>query len=543
MIRTTRRTASGLVVVGSQEPNILHLPESDPKLGSAGQEVVELAQMAGLELDPWQAGFIAEACTYRKETFYNPYTDRIEHKWAARDVGLMISRQNGKGSILEARELAGLFLFGERLITHSAHQFDTSVEAFERIMFLIENTPDFDKEVDTVSRSHGTEGITLRRKEVFRADGTKELRPAQRLKFRTRTKGGGRGFTGDCLVLDEAMILEAIQIRALMPTLSARPNPQLWYTGSAGDRASTEFGRIRSRALNDRDETDDPELLYAEWSAQLCDMFCDPDCTEHDDPADPITWAKANASMNIAEDHGLRTETIRADYRAMDLDSFAAEHLGIGDWPVDGSGWLLIPKKAWNSRSDKTSEIVGKFCLGVDVAAESAWGTIVAAGANRHGDTHVEVTSNELEDKFDHRPGSQWIVDRVVEIWDRQRKDIECVVIDMSGPAGELVPELIARGVKVVNPTPREFALACNDFHHAVMPKRGEVATLTHIGQDILTSAVRVCDKKTVADLWAFSKINSSADISPLYAATLAKHGYKQFVFGKKAAAPWAFRM
>jgi hypothetical protein len=131
----------------------------------------------------------------------------------------------------------------------------------------------------------------------------------------------------------------------------------------------------------------------------------------------------------------------------------------------------------------------------------------------------------------------------VCEIWDRQRKDIACVVIDMAGPAGELVPELIARGVKVVNPTVREFALACGDLHHAVMPKRGEVATVTHIDQDVLNNAVRVSDKRQLADLWAFSKINSSADISPLYAVTLAKHGYKQFIFGKKAAAPWAFRM
>ena len=35
--------------------------------------------------------------------------------WAALDVGLLVPRQSGKTSLLVARELAGLFLFGERL--------------------------------------------------------------------------------------------------------------------------------------------------------------------------------------------------------------------------------------------------------------------------------------------------------------------------------------------------------------------------------------------------------------------------------------------
>jgi hypothetical protein len=38
------------------------------------------------------------------------------------DVGLVVPRQNGKGTILEARELAGLFLFGESIL-HTSHEF------------------------------------------------------------------------------------------------------------------------------------------------------------------------------------------------------------------------------------------------------------------------------------------------------------------------------------------------------------------------------------------------------------------------------------
>lgn len=167
----------------------------------------------------------------RDEVYWNEVLGGQRRKYAALEFGLVVARQNGKGSLLEARELAGLYLLGERLIVHSAHQFDTSLEAFSRILVLIESTPDLDREVMRVSRSHGEEGI--------------ELKSGQRLRFRTRTRGGGRGFTGDCLILDEAMYLGPQIMAALLPTLSARPNPQIIYTGSAGTKESIQLGRVR----------------------------------------------------------------------------------------------------------------------------------------------------------------------------------------------------------------------------------------------------------------------------------------------------------
>jgi hypothetical protein len=84
---------------------------------------------------------------------------------------------------------------GERLIIHSAHQFDTSLEHFPPAAVPDREHPGTDEARvrSGVKRSHGEEGI--------------ELRTGQRIRFRTRTKGGGRGFSGDCLILNEAMEL------------------------------------------------------------------------------------------------------------------------------------------------------------------------------------------------------------------------------------------------------------------------------------------------------------------------------------------------
>ena len=246
---------SGLVIPrrGDQAPRILHAP---PRVSSAGADVAELADIAGLTLDPWQRLVLDNALGLREDG-----------SWAAFEIGLVVGRQNGKGALLEAIELGSLFLFDEELCIHSAHLFDTSLEAFKRILGLIENTPDLDRMVKRVSRSHGEEGIEVMRDGALR-----------RLRFRSRTAGGGRGFTCDRLVLDEAMILTDRAVGSILPTLSAVPDPQVIYTGSAGMRDSTALGRVRTRGV----KGEDPRLCYAEWSIDPCTSFCPPDCEEHD---------------------------------------------------------------------------------------------------------------------------------------------------------------------------------------------------------------------------------------------------------------------
>ncbi|MGY4986485.1 hypothetical protein [Streptomyces nigrescens] len=97
------------------------------------------------------------------------------------------------------------------------------------------------------------------------------------------------------MILNQAMYLGSQAVGALMPTLSARPNAQLWYTGSAGDQESTQLGRVRARAL----KGDDPRLFYAEWSINPCTDFCTQDCEDHDPPDAVDSYAKANPALGI----------------------------------------------------------------------------------------------------------------------------------------------------------------------------------------------------------------------------------------------------
>lgn len=452
-----------------------------PAVTSAGQEVIELAAMAGLILDPWQQLLVHGMCA-----------EREDGKWAAFEVGVCVPRQNGKNGALEARELAGLFLFGERLLIHSAHQFDTSLEAFLRLKFLIENTDDFRRRVRRVSHSHGDEGVTLKN--------------GQRIRFRTRTGGGGRGFSCDFLALDEAMDISEKAHGALLPTLSARDNPQVVYTGSAVDEDVHDngivFARVRDRAL--RRESD---LAYYEWRPQVPAKENGeeggPDEVTPELAADPQAWQAANPAHRIR----ITTEHIAKEQRSMNPRTFAVERLGVGAWPSVNAKPAEIDLEKWVRCRDEDSVIRDPVVIAYDVRPDRGASAIVAAGWRDDGLPGVEV--------IDHRAGTGWVTDRLQGLQDSHFP--EAIGCDGKSPGAALLGTLKNLGVEVEAWTLDDHARACGVFFDCV-----ENETLRHLGTQDLDNAVRGAAKRSVGDRWLWSRRESQVDITPLVAATLA---------------------
>lgn len=489
------------VQLGVQRPRIEAVP---PARSSAGEEAVELAARAGLHLDPWQQYVLDRALG-----------EGDDGRWAAFEVGLLVARQNGKGSILEARELAGLFLFGERLIIHSAHLFETSMEHFLRILQLIEATPELDRRVKRVSRAHGEEGI--------------QLKSGQRLKFKTRTKGGGRGLSGDLVVLDEAMELPDAAMSALMPTLSARPNPQLWYAGSAVDQTVHGHGVVLARVRERGMSGDDPSLAYLEWSVDPDVYNAAPETVA----SDPEAWAQANPGLGIR----ISGEYVANEQRSLDPRGFATERLTVGDWPdVSEGADQVIAASTWRRLADPTSTLDGQVAFAVDTTPERDWTAIVAGGVRADGRKHVEITGDA--DGLDHRPGTRWVVPRLLELIERWQPC--AVMIDSRSPAASLIPELEQAGVKVtsgppdpdhllVKATTADMVQACGGFFDAATSD-----LLRHLGQEQLGRALASAKRRSLGDAWAWAR-KSGGDISPLVAATLASHAHT--LYGHQQAA------
>jgi len=221
---------------GSQTPRVSNVPPYDL---SAAPEVIELAASAGLHLDPWQQYVLTHGLGMHSDG-----------RWAANRVSTWVPRQNGKGAIIEALELAWLFLFEEEEIVHSAHQHRTSQKAYARLEKLIRRTPDLFRRVKQFRQANGEQQI--------------ETHDGRLLQYNTRSRTALRGFSSKKVVLDEAQELNLEQIAAIMPTLSAQYNWQAWFFGTPPDDPTAWCYGLREDG-----EAGVPRLAHFDWGAVL----------------------------------------------------------------------------------------------------------------------------------------------------------------------------------------------------------------------------------------------------------------------------------
>lgn len=448
-------------------------------MGSFGPEAVELAAEAGLELDDWQAWFLDGALSFDRRG-----------RWVSFENGLVVPRQDGKGAVIEARMLAGMFLLEERLLTYTAHEFKTAQEHFHRIVELVEGTPRLRKLVKHIRRASGAEAI--------------ELHNGARLRFLARSAASGRGFSGDVVFFDEAMILWPAAVGALLPTMSARTHvtaggPQLWYAGTAGHGGQTAvLAAVRDRAIAGTDES----LFFAEWGAGEPDDHTGGD-VDLDDRAE---WRRANPAM-----HGVGRITedfIQKERAALTDDEFARERLCV--WG-GGAGGTVIDPDTWAGLLDTRSRPHGSVALAVDVPPEGRHASIARAALRDDGKVHIEV---------DTRPGTTWAVERLAEL---SKKRNAPVVLDGGSRAISLVPALVAAGVEPVIYGTREVVAACGAFLDKV-----DEDGIRHVGQPELNLAVNAARRRKVGDAWAWHRRDTFVDIGPLVSSTLAVHALKE---------------
>jgi len=427
--------------------------------------------------------------------------------WASPDFGLVVGRQNGKSEIAVARILVGLFLIEEPLILYSAHLADTANEIFLRLVGILgdkddEHNPNrwLHEHIKHVWFANGKQGI--------------ELKNGCRLKIKTRTGGGGRGFTANCLILDEAMVLSHSFMAALGPTQSAVTNPQMIVMGSAGTQDSEAFGHLRMQALAEGAQG----ITWMEWSASLCDDYCEPDCSEHDEPFSEETYAKTNPAYGIR----LMRQAIEKDRRNLDYGNFIIERLSVGDWPVEIDEFGVISRADWDAAVDGSLVHRGDICFGIATDPNRAFSAIAVAGYADEEQTQVliEVTS---ADEVDVRPGTRWVIPRYKEIL--SRVEPKGTVIDAKTQAGSFIEPLERDGIEVYSPQAAEYARYCAKLKAGITGLKGEPRYIWHLGQTELTTAVAGASERKLAGMSAWAKATEASNIVALEAATLALLG------------------
>lgn len=480
--------------LGIQEPRIRCVP---PQVASRGRDAIDVARIAGLKLDPWQQNALLDICGVNESG-----------KWAAYEAALLVQRQNGKGCVLEALELAGLFIWDEKLIIHSAHQFKTAQEAFQRIRFWIENSAVLSKMVKKITTANGDEGI--------------ELKNGARLRFLARSSSSGRGFTGDRIIFDEALILPEHFMAAITPALAAKTvqgNPQLIYTSSTGVASSTVLRKLKDRAESGPENAG--RLCYIEHSALSWDEMTTAQREKWEDDRDawrrdPQVIAQANPALG---------RRIALQFFMDQLESpmteaqFEREHLGV--WEQIG-GQSIISMEAWNALADEEVPLGEKLLsLGVDAPPSRDQGFIVAATLDDQDRVICEI--------IDGAEGLTWVPARLKEL-DRKWKP-DAIVVDGAGAAGALLPDIKAERLRTAQLSGRDYAKACGLVYDLIKEGR-----LRHRGDPLLNDAIEAAQIQPLGEsLWKWNRKNIVGNISPLVALTLAVWGLLQKEAKEKA--------
>ena len=456
------------VVIGVQTPRLRVAVDGGDR--TEGETADDVMAAYGLLLDDWQAWTLDDWVA----------TDPVSGLWLHTSCGLSVPRQNGKNGILEAREVYGMAVLGERFL-HTAHEVKTARKAFLRLLEYLDNPrkyPDLAAKVKEIRRTNGQEAIVLRN--------------GGQIEFVARSKGSARGFTVDVIILDEAQDIAEEALEALRSTNAAGPrqNPQIIFTGTPpGPKNDGEvFTRVRTTALAGAD----PSRCWHEWSAE-----------PGSDMDDERTIAQANPGYGIR----ISARSVADERADLSEEGFARERLGMWD---DITTSAVIDAQTWLRCADMSSQPRDRLSLAVDVQPDRTSGSVAVAGERSDGRWHVEV--------IDNRNNVGWIVERVAGIYKRQR--IRTVVIDKRGPAASLVEPLQKRGLKVTTTDAAEMAASCGAFYDAVVEDR-----LRHLDTPVLNSALAAARKRSLGDAWAWHRKSAAADITPLVAATLALHG------------------
>lgn len=473
------KSPSVALLDGQAPPRVRHAPRVR---ANGWEDVADLSASLGVTLDEWQEAVLEAAMG-----------ERHDGRWAARLVGVSAARQQGKSQLIVARALAGILLFEEETIICSAHQTDTAREVFQRLLDIIDENPGLQRRVDSVMKAINREHIRFKSGQVIR--------------IKARSLAGGRGFSSDCLLLDEAQILGAPAWASILPTMSARDNPQAWLLGTPP--TSSDDGEVFARLRQSGLDGNDSRSAWIEWSAD-----------EGDDFDDPATWAKANPSLGTR----ISVEAIEAERASMTNEQFGMERLGM--WRVSHADGV-IPSQSWASQEDSGSVPVEDFALGVEVGPDMAWASVALAGIRADGGRHIELE----EDQHTKGRGVSWLAPHV-EALVEANPQIRAVVVDVGGPIAPLLIERNgrywlrsadgSRGVEVTPLKVKELGAGCASLLNGIV-----VGEVWHIGQPQLSAAALAATKRNLADtgMWVWHRRAAESDITPIQSCTYALIG------------------
>lgn len=459
--------------IDNQNPSFTNVTKSKK---TRGTQAIKLYATTGRKLLTWQQRQIRAMGTVGKDG-----------TWKYMTYCLAVSRRNGKGEVLVAREMDGLINLKEK-ICHTAHRTTTSHDAFNRLYTALKAAG---------YQEHSRKQKKMPAKSFFASKqyGLEhiEITDGGSIDFRTRTNNGGLGEGFDLLVIDEAQEYTTKQQSALSYTVSSSKNPQTIITGTPPTASSggDVFVAIRNSVLEKKAE----ETGWAEWST--------PEMVEGDDLKNPAIWKRFNPSYgSILNDRKIRSEIING------VLDFNIQRLGF--WCTFNQKSEISEADWMDLKVDSLPELKDERFLGIKYGRDGVNCALSIAAKTKDGKIFVETI-----DCTSVRAGNGWLFDFI------RNPKVNKVAIDGASGQQVLADQLKQYGFKkqIIMPTVGEIIQGNALFEQDLFAKN-----ICHTGQESLKNVVTNCKKRLIGSKGGFgySSLVETQDIAIMESMILA---------------------
>lgn len=326
------------------------------------------------------------------------------------------------------------------------------------------------------------------------------------------TESSGHGGSIDLAISDESFALPDARVeQAVKPAMITRPDPQFWIPSTVGTPKKSPYlyGKTLSgRKIAEQQSEDESKrrgVAYFEWSAN-----------EDDDPMDPRTWWRCMPALGytVTEDAVADDLQSMLDDPKLGLNEFRRAYLN--QW-VLAMGDPIVPLDHWRSLARVDAPRPPWVVLGLSVAPEDAYASVVAAGEDLVGIQTGVVEQGEGVDWLlpppDDPEARSGALAELVE-----RYDHPWVIVDEKSCA-HLLPEIerVAGFERVRRVGQSEMPAAC-----AFWLRLAKQSRVLHRDEPELMVALAAAERRRVLDRWTLSQAKSGGDITPLVAQVLA---------------------
>ena len=396
-------------------------------------------------------------------------------------VIIVIGRQNGKTTMIEAKNTWKAFRRPRAQLVYAAQD-----RGAARIKILD------DYEGLRLSQSVATRGLYIARK----SNGSEGINwsNGSKLKIVANTDKAGHGLANvDDVTIDEAFSHPGLKVvTALEPTMLVNSDPQIWVASAVGDGTDgllQHYQEIGVASLTDPDT----RVAYFEWSSPG-DV----------DVLDPKVWWSTIPALG----YSLTEAAVRR--LAHDRTMFARTMLCIRP---RGADVQVINPDIWARQRDpgELADLTPPYVVAFATHHERTSASIAVVGRRPAGGLGVVV---------DRQPGTAWLVDEIRKI--KSQRLVTAVWADRRGGDGPTINRLTHRGVYVDEIEPADFATSAGTFVDMLGEPGDQPGELWHAGQTDLDDAVVGARKRTLGESFAWSRLQSEGDVTPLSAATYA---------------------